>query len=145
MEKEEVFAEICRAVSEGSHEFEIVVGADSQVRNKGTYFVIAVSLIRISQGGTFFYHQFKERHLSSLRERIYMEAFHAVGLACELREHLKEQGIVLPIRLHFDIGPNGPTNKFVQMLLKLAKANDFEAFIKPFSFGASTIADKFTR
>lgn len=145
MNKEAVFAEIARAVSKTPSEYEIIVGADSHLRNRSTSFVIAISIIRHQQGGTFYYHQFKERHLPSLQERIHMEAFCAVGVASELREYLKEKSICIPIRLHFDIGYNGPTNKFVKLLLRLAKANDFEANVKPFSFGASTIADKFTK
>jgi uncharacterized protein len=145
MNKEAVFAEIARVVSQMPTEYEIIVGADSHLRSRSTSFVIAISIIRHHQGGTFYYHQFKERHLPSLQERIYMEAFCAVGVASELREYLKERYIDTPIRLHFDIGYNGPTNKFVKLLLRLAKANEFEANVKPYSFGASTIADKFTR
>ena len=145
MNKEAAFAEIARIVSKNPSEHEIIVGADSQLRNRSTSFVIAISVIRQHVGGTFFYHQFKERHLPSLQERIYMEAFCAVGIASELRVYLKDRQIQMPICLHFDIGHNGPTNKFVKMLLCLAKANDFKASVKPYSFGASTIADKFTK
>jgi predicted RNase H-related nuclease YkuK (DUF458 family) len=145
LEKEEVFADLERTVSSGLERYEIIVGADSQQRRSATSFAIVISLIRIGKGGTFFYHTFQERRLPSLQQRIYQEAFYALGLATELREYLQHRGIEIPIRLHFDIGTNGPTRNFINNLLHVAKANNFEAEIKPDSFCASTIADMFTK
>ncbi|WP_346774019.1 ribonuclease H-like YkuK family protein [Brevibacillus sp. SYP-B805] len=145
LEKEEVFADLERTVSTGMDAYEIIVGADSQQRRSSTSFALVISLIRIGKGGTFFYRTFQERRLSSLQQRIYQEAFYALGLATELREYLHSRMIHVPIRLHFDIGINGPTRKFIHNLLHVAKANNFEAEIKPDSFCASTIADMFTK
>lgn len=145
LNKEAVFSNIEHSVSSMTNQYEIIVGADSQLRSRGTSFAIVISLIRPGHGGTFFYHKFQERRYSSLQQRIYQEAFYSVALASELREYLQSQSITIPIRLHFDIGRNGPTKKFIQYLLHLAEANHFKADIKPFSFCASTIADKFTK
>jgi predicted RNase H-related nuclease YkuK (DUF458 family) len=145
LNKEAVFSIIEQTVSHTTDPYEIIVGADSQLRRHGTSFAIVISLIRIGHGGTFYWHKFWERRVSSLQQRIYLEAFYAVGLASELREHLKKHQIEVPIRLHFDIGRNGPTKKFIQNLLHVARANNFAANIKPDSFCASTIADKFTK
>lgn len=145
LNKQAVFTNIEQTVSHMTDQYEIIVGADSQLRSHGTSFAIVISLIHIGRGGTFFYHKFLERRVSSLQQRIYLEAFYAVGLASELRDYLHNQNIEVPIRLHFDIGRNGPTNKFIQYLLHLASANNFAANIKPDSFCASTIADKFTK
>ncbi len=145
LNKEAVFSNIEHTVSSSTGQFEIIVGADSQLRSRGTFFAIVISLIRLGQGGTFFYHKFQERRYSSLQQRIFQEAFYAVGLASELREYLKSQSIDIPIRLHFDIGRNGPTHKFIQSLLSIAETNHFRAEIKPHSFCASTIADKYTK
>ncbi|MFY0544716.1 ribonuclease H-like YkuK family protein [Brevibacillus sp. H7] len=145
LNKEAVFSNIEHAVSSSTGPFEIIVGADSQLRSRGTFFAIVISLIRLGHGGSFFYHKFQERRYSSLQQRIFQEAFYSVGLASELREYLKSQHIDIPIQLHFDIGRNGPTHKFIQALLNIAETNHFRAEIKPHSFCASTIADKFTK
>jgi predicted RNase H-related nuclease YkuK (DUF458 family) len=145
LNKNDVFSNIEHTVSSATGPFEIIVGADSQMRSRGTFFAIVISLIRLGHGGTFFYHKFQERRYQSLQQRIFQEAFYAVGLASELREYLKNQNIEIPIRLHFDIGRNGPTHKFIQSLLSIAETNHFRAEIKPNSFCASTIADKFTK
>jgi predicted RNase H-related nuclease YkuK (DUF458 family) len=145
LHKEAVFSMIEQTVSRVADQYEIIVGADSQLRSHGTSFAVVIALIHIGHGGTFFYHKFWERRLSSLQQRIYSEAIYAVGLASELREYLKMQNLEVPIRLHFDIGRNGPTNKFINYLLHMAHANNFAANIKPDSFCASTIADKFTK
>ncbi len=145
MNKADVFAEVEQMVSVCVCPCEVVVGTDSQVRNRKTSYVVAISVIRSGNGGAFFYRQFNEPHLLPLRQRIYKEAFLSVSLASELREYLKNRGLLPPIRLHFDIGENGPTRKYAQSLLRLARVNQFEAEVKPNSFGASTIADKFTK
>nr|WP_239565574.1 ribonuclease H-like YkuK family protein [Brevibacillus fulvus] len=145
LSKEAVFSEIEHTVVDQIEHYEVIVGADSQLRRSSTSFAIVISLIQKGRGGTFFYHTFQRHHFPSLQQRIYSEAFYAVGLASELRQYFKERQIELPIRLHFDIGRNGPTNKFVGYLLSVANTNDFPADIKPDSFCASTIADKFTK
>lgn len=145
LEKEELFADLERTVSLGTDTYEIIVGADSQQRRSVTSFAIVISLIRPGKGGTFFYHTFQERRVSSLQQRIYLEAFYALGVASELRDYLQTRRVEVPIRLHFDIGVNGPTRKFISNLLHVAKSNNFEAEIKPDSFCASTIADLFTK
>lgn len=145
MDKLQVFAEMERVISLAPGEYHIIVGADSQLRSKSTSFVIAISFIHTGHGGTFYYQQFLEPRISSLQQRIYTEAFYAVGLASELREYFKSRSMTVPIRLHFDIGENGPTMKFVKRILHLADMNDFEACVKPNSYGASVVADKFTK
>lgn len=145
LDKAAVFSNIEQTVSSTAGTYEIIVGADSKLRNRGTSFAIVITLIRHGRGGKFFYHTFQERHYSSLQQRIFQEAFYAVGLACELRHYLRERNIDIPISLHFDIGKNGPTRKFIQSLLSLARTNHFRAEIKPYAYCASTIADKFTR
>lgn len=145
LQKEEVFATIGQTVAPMAEQYELIVGADSQLRSRGTSFAIVITLIHRGHGGSFFYHKFQERRVSSLQQRIYLEAIYAVGLASELRDYLKNNEIHVPIRLHFDIGRNGPTNKFIQQLLSIAQTNHFDAHIKPDSFCASTIADKYTK
>nr|WP_202890516.1 ribonuclease H-like YkuK family protein [Brevibacillus brevis] len=145
MAKEEVFSHIEHTISSIGGPFEIIVGADSQLKSRGTFFALVITVIRPGHGGTFFYHKFQERRYSSLQQRIFQEAMYAVGLATEVRQYLRDRHLDTPIRLHFDIGTNGPTRKFIQSLLSLAETNHFRAEIKPNSFCASTIADKYTK
>ncbi|MGG1657830.1 ribonuclease H-like YkuK family protein [Brevibacillus sp. NRS-1366] len=143
--KKDVFSHIEQTITTLSGPFEIIVGADSQLKSRGTFFALVITVIRSGHGGTFFYHKFQERRYSSLQQRIFQEAMYAVGLASEVRQYLRDRNHDTPIRLHFDIGRNGPTRKFIQSLLSLAESNHFRAEIKPNSFCASTIADKFTK
>lgn len=143
--KHDVFSQIEQTITSTLGPFEIIVGADSQLKSRGTYFALVISVIRPGHGGTFFYHKFQERHYASLQQRIFQEAMYAVGLATEVRQYLRDHQLDTPVRLHFDIGTKGPTRKFIQSLLALAETNHFRAEIKPNSFCASTIADRFTR
>ena len=145
LDKADVFSNIEQTVATSTDTYELIVGADSQLRSRGTFFAIMITLIKQGRGGMFFYHKIQERRYTSLQQRIFQEALYAVGLASELRQYLHEHSIDIPIRLHFDIGKNGPTRKFIHSLLSLAESNHFPAEIKPHSFCASTIADKFTK
>ncbi|MCM3080202.1 MULTISPECIES: ribonuclease H-like YkuK family protein [Brevibacillus] len=143
--KDDVFSLIEQTIASNKGSFEIIVGADSQLKSRGTFFALVITVIRPGHGGSFFYHKFQEQRYSSLQQRIFQEAVYAVGLATEVRQYLRDHDHDTPVRLHFDIGANGPTRKFIQSLLSLAASNQFRAEIKPHSFCASTIADKFTR
>lgn len=145
MNKQQVFEDMERFIAKAPGKYEIVVGADSQLRRNNTSFVIAICFIHVGKGGTFYYQQIQEPRISSLQQRIYTEATYAVGMASELREYFTNRLLSVPIRIHFDIGENGPTMKFVKRLVHLAQMNDFEAFVKPDSYGASVVADKFTK
>jgi len=143
--KADVFSQIEQTITSSSGPVEVIVGADSRLRSCGTFFALVISVIRSGRGGSFFYHKFQERRYSSLQQRIFQEALYAVGLATEVRQYLRDRHLETPVRLHFDIGDKGPTRKFIQSLLALAESNHFRAEIKPNSFCASTIADRFTR
>lgn len=143
--KDDVFSQIEKTIASTTGPFEVIVGADSQLNRRGTYFALVISVIRPGHGGTFFYHKFQEHRYASLQQRIFQEALYAVGLASEVRQYLRDHQHDTPVRLHFDIGTKGPTRKFIQSLLALAETNHFRAEIKPHAFCASTIADRFTR
>ncbi|MEK7083182.1 MAG: ribonuclease H-like YkuK family protein [Patescibacteria group bacterium] len=43
-----------------------------------------------------------------------------------------------------DIGPNGPTKELIDGVVGMIKGYDFVPVIKPYSFGASIVADRHT-
>ena len=69
-----------------------------------------------------------------------------------LIEKLKNHGLDIQdknsnvhLSIHMDIGKNGPTSKYIQELEGWVKATGYDCEIKPNSYAASTIADKYSK
>ena len=85
------------------------------------------------------------------KQRILQEVYLSCELALTLRETLeKEFGAARPAfnyqfqYIHADVGSQGKTKEMVKEVTGLIKANGFEPRIKPFSFAASVVADRYT-
>jgi len=83
-----------------------------------------------------------------MRDRIWDEAISSIMLAQEFRSRL---GDVLGDgsfwegnEIHVDIGPNGPTKELIDGVVGMIKGYHFTPVIKPYSFGASIVADRHT-
>nr|WP_236838868.1 ribonuclease H-like YkuK family protein [Caldalkalibacillus salinus] len=125
--------------------YKIVIGTDSQTVKNKTTFVSALIVHREGKGARFFYRKLRVKRIPDLRSRIYKET----ELSLNLIDHLKEKGIVSllqdwPIEVHIDVGQHGETRMLIQEVVGWVTAVGYEAIIKPHSFGASSVADKFT-
>lgn len=128
-----------------SADYKIIIGTDSQTTYKQTVFVSALVIHRLGKGARFFFCKEKHKPIPDLRYRIYRET----SLSLELIEHLKTNGIseILaewPIEVHLDIGQKGETKALIQEIVGWVTSVGYEAKIKPNSFGASSVADRFT-
>ena len=79
------------------------------------------------------------------------EVYLSCELALSLRETLeKEFGKATPTfnyqfqYIHADVGEQGKTKEMVREVVGLIKSNGFEPRIKPMSFAASVVADRYT-
>lgn len=127
-------------------EYKIVIGTDSQTRNGETLFVTAIIVQRIGKGAVFYYTRFHHRAMKDLRYRIYRETEYS--LACV--EMLKEKGFFrffsnLPMEIHLDVGQKGETRKLIQEVVGWVTSVGYTAKIKPESYAASAVADRFTK
>ncbi len=130
---------------EPNAQYKIIIGSDSQTTQQSTMYVTALIVQRIGKGSCFFYRKKKEKPLFNLRHRIYNET----QLSLELVDTLKEAGIShllleWPLEIHLDIGKQGETRQLIQEVVGWVTAIGYTAKIKPYSFGASSVADKFT-
>ena len=85
------------------------------------------------------------------KQRILQEVYLSCELALTLRETLeKEFGKSRPAfnyqfaYIHADVGEQGKTKEMVKEVTGLIRANGFEPKIKPQSFAASVVADRYT-
>lgn len=139
--------------------YDIVVGCDSPSTDK-PFFPIAIVVLRKGQGGRFFLKKmhYPEPYLKRFRDipnnwkqRILQEVYLSCELALELRETLeKEFGAAREgfnyqfVHIHADIGEHGKTKEMVREITGLIKGHGFEPMIKPLSFAASVVADRYT-
>ena len=133
-------------------EYEIVVGCDSSSTIEPS-FPIAIVILRKKSGGRFFLKKIKysRRKFYNLHERILEEVYLSCELALLLRERIKKEisKIDFPANyqfqyIHADIGENGATKDMIKEVIGLIRGNGFEAKIKPESFAASIVADRYT-
>lgn len=156
----EVIKEIFDYISEQPTFFyDIIVGCDSPSSDK-PFFPIAIVVLRTGAGGRFF---LKKMHYAdnflkrfsnvpnNWKQRILQEVYLSCELALTLRETLEKEfgqaraGFNYQFAyIHADVGEQGKTKEMVKEVTGLIKANGFEPRVKPFSFAASVVADRYT-
>ncbi len=125
--------------------YKIIVGTDSQVREE-THFVTAVVVHRVGKGARYYYKRKVYDNIKSLRQRIFMEAAASLEIASKLAKDLEEKGHAeLNLEIHLDVGQNGQTKEMIRDVVGVITGSGFDAKIKPYSCGASTVADKYTK
>ncbi len=127
-------------------EYKVVIGTDSQTRERETLFVTAIIIQRLGKGAIFFYTRKSHPAMKDLRYRIYRETEYS--LQCV--ELLKQKGffdfsVNIPMEIHLDVGQQGETRKLIQEVVGWVTAVGYTAKIKPESYAASAVADRFTK
>ena len=126
-----------------NRQYKVVIGTDSI--NGPTYsdFVTAVVVIRIGNGGRYFWRRVKESRFKTLRDRIYEEMYLSLELAQKLLKILEENKLPhFDLEIHIDIGTNGETKTLINEVVGVIRGSGFVVKTKPESFGASKVADR---
>lgn len=146
------------------NKYEIIVGCDSSSSEK-PHFPVAIVVLRKGQGGRFFLTKVrysgnkklsefdlpKTKKFYNLHQRILEEVLLSCEIALELRDKVEEKvsdeskNINYEFNyIHADVGNNGGTKDMIREVTGLIKSRGFEPKIKPHSFAASVVADRFT-
>jgi len=151
---ERVADELISYISERPEKFyDIIVGCDSS-SSEEPHFPLAVVVLRVGEGGRFFLKRVfcQGRKFYNYKQRILEEVF----LSCQMALYLKERferrisdfgkdKLRYQFRyIHADVGENGKTKDMIKEVTGLIKGNGFEPKIKPESFAASSVADRFS-
>lgn len=149
----EVIREIFSYIKEDpKYDYEIIVGCDSS-SGQEPFFPIAIVVLKKGAGGRFFLKRIKynDRKFYNLHQRILEEVLLSCKLALVLRDKIEKEVLKLSKPLifefryiHADVGANGATRDMIKEVVGLIRGNGFEARIKPESFAASVIADRFS-
>ena len=125
--------------------YKLIIGTDSQTYDE-SYFVTAIVVHRLGKGARFFYHKQRKKKMTSLRHKIFYETSLSLGLASKLAERFSENGHAnLNLEIHLDVGENGETKELIREIVGMVTGSGFAAKIKPYSYGASKVADKYTK
>lgn len=127
--------------------YKVIVGTDS-ASAAPTTLVTAITVWRRGKGGIFFWTESQEKIYATLRDRIIAEAVASIMLGQEVRSRLRDllgnEFFWDGNEIHADVGKNGLTKDIVEAIAGMIKGYDFEPVIKPYSFGAFAVADRFT-
>ena len=146
---ESVIKEMNRWIKEKPEkQYEIIVGCDSSSQ-KEPNFPLAVVILRKGEGGRFFLKKirYKNKLFFNLHQRILEEVLLSCEMALVLREELKEKFKNLSYQfnyIHADVGEGGATKDMIKEVTGLIRGNGFEPKIKPYSFAAFVVADRFS-
>lgn len=137
-------------------DYEITIGTDSQNFNR-TKIVTVIAVHKIGGGGIFFYDILYLPLIKELRRKLNTETQMSIDLAnsfvTELEAEFDRTGWFygdynINFQLHCDIGYNGKTSALIPEItgwVKAAVPEEFEPIIKPESFAASSIANKYSK
>lgn len=134
--------------SEPDSRYRLIVGTDSQPNLNDIVFVTAIVIYRVGRGGRFFYHKKREKLRTNLKQRIFYEVSKSLEIASKLTGFLADEEDFnenLQVEIHVDVGEKGPTNSIIKEVVGMVVGSGYEALIKPDSYAASTVADKYTK
>lgn len=136
--------------------YDIIVGCDSS-SGESPNFPVAVAILRKGQGGRFFLKKITypgsfNKKFANWKSRILQEVLLSCELALFLKEsfqnkvrELKNRNFSYQLRyIHADIGEHGQTKDMIKELTGLIVGNGFEPKIKPESYIASVVADRYS-
>lgn len=126
--------------------YKIIVGTDSQKTAKDQYdFVSALIIHRVGFGAIYFWKRQIINRKISLKERIYLEATMSLQTSENFVYFFKTNGISrYDIQIHVDIGKKGETRDLINEVVGMIRSSGYEVKIKPDSYGASKVADRYT-
>ena len=143
-----VIAEVIMFVKKEPERFyKIIIGTDSEATAVSAM-VTAITVWRVGNGAIHFWTKSPEKKFFSMRDRIWQEAISSITLAQEVRgrlqQELGDEFFWDGNEIHVDIGENGPTREMIDSVVGMIKGYNFTPVIKPYSFGASVVADRHT-
>ena len=128
--------------------YKITIGTDSERQaDLRADFVTAVVVHRVGNGGRYFFRRLEDGPFHTLRDRIIQEVLISLDTGKAILTELQTatRGGPFPRRdfeIHVDVGENGPTKVMLQEVVAMVRAHNFPAVTKPWSYAASSVADR---
>jgi len=146
---EEIYQSIINFIkNDPESDYKLIVGTDSHPGVEEVVFVTAIVIYRKGRGGKFYYHKEKLDLDVNFKKRIFQEVARSLEVASNLTEGLtRDQKSIqnLDMEIHVDVGEKGPSSEIIKEVVGMVVGSGYEAMIKPDSYAASTVADRFTK
>ncbi|UMZ75251.1 Ribonuclease H-like protein [Natranaerofaba carboxydovora] len=144
---DQVFDELLNYISDcPKDQYKLIIGTDSHNLKKRSCFVTAIIVHRVGKGARYFFRRTNRDHISSLRQKIFYETSLSLEIASKMTGKLsKNKHKDLNLEIHLDVGENGETKELIREVVGMVFGSGFSPKIKPYSFGASKVADKYTK
>lgn len=145
----QVFEAILNYINaEPEEKYRLIIGTDSQPKQGDTVFVTAIIIYRIGRGGRFFYRKEHDVSKFSMKQRLFYEVSKSLEVASYLTGFFANESDLmeeLEVEIHLDVGEKGPTREIIKEVVGMVVGSGYEAHIKPESYAASSVADRFTK
>jgi len=126
-----------------THRYRVVIGTDSTNNSDDSDFVTAIVILRVGNGGRYFWRHIKQDRFKTLRERIYEEMYLSLEIGQQLLKILQEKKLPhFDLEIHVDVGTGGETKTLINEVVGVIRGSGFIVKTKPESFGASSVADR---
>ncbi len=146
----EVVSIISRFTAEAGWPYRFIIGTDSQRHGEETTYVSTLVVHRVGCHAIYFYQVDRKRGCLSFQERMFEEAHRSLKVA-ELFLHEVDRRKAYPgrfrgeIEIHLDVGMGGRTREVVAAIAGMVVGSGYRCRWKPYAFGASSVADRYTR
>ena len=146
LEYEEIIEKIALFIKADSNfKYKVIVGTDSESRNKQGDFVTAIVVHRIGKGGIYFWRRQLLPNMVAITDRIAKETQLSIELAWRLRDTFQHNGLSgYEPEVHLDVGEGGVTRDMIRWVTGMVLGSGLQYKIKPEAFGATKVADKHT-
>ena len=152
---EKVIAEIKQFLEDDPQgKYSLVIGTDSQEKfdtgngKKHINLVTAIVVRRHGFGGRYFWQKKNQENIHTLRDKIYAETLVSLDFAKEfvpmLKKTLNKTSPKYDLEIHVDVGERGTTRDMIKEVVGMVTGYGFVAKTKPYSYAASSVADKYT-
>lgn len=127
--------------------YKLIIGTDSHPGIEESVFVTAIVIYRVGHGGRYFYHKQRVAMKSGFKKRIFQEVSRSLKVASKITDYVSigESTALLDIEIHIDVGENGPSSKIIKEVVGMVVGSGYDALIKPDSYAASNVADRYTK
>lgn len=122
-------------------DYKILVGSDSEVKEKSVDFVTAIVIHRVGQGARYFWKRIVLPSFSNLQDRLWQEVMLSLEISQKLLAKLIDKNLRYHFEVHLDVGENGKSKSVVKEVISLVRSYGFDVKVKPDSYAASKIAD----
>lgn len=141
-----------RTIFANPSEYHLMIGTDSQNFDK-TKVVVVIALHHVGKGGIFFYEVSHVRRINNIGQKLIYETQLSLDFTEKLIKEfdmLKEEtgfdySQHMSIGIHVDAGQNGPSKQVIPEIVGWIKSCGYDVIVKPDSWAACSIANKYSK